>query len=167
MERVAAHLDTVTRRAEGRDRELGAAAARLEQLQRALADTEAENRRLGDTVSGQKAAILSLQAAVEADRRKEADPRHKHKTVRLIYKEHSDCSEDEAVMDRHGFSNNNNNNINNNDNDKDNNNHNHNRNRNHHHHHNNNNNNTNDSNSKNNNTPTQNNQHQPPQQHQQ
>ena len=113
MERVAAHLDTVTRRAEGRDRELGAAAARLEQLQRALADTEAENRRLGDTVSGQKAAILSLQAAVEADRRKEADPRHKHKTVRLIYKEHSDCSEDEAVIERHGFSNNNNNNNNN------------------------------------------------------
>ena len=113
MERVAAHLDTVTRRAEGRDRELGAAAARLEQLQRALADTEAENRRLGDTVSGQKAAILSLQAAVEADRRKEADPRHKHKTVWLIYKEHSDCSEDEAVIERHGFSNNNNN-INNN-----------------------------------------------------
>ena len=108
MERVAEHLDTVTRRAEGRDRELEAAAARLEQLQRALADTEAENRRLGDTVSGQKAAILSLQAAVEADRRKEADTRHKHKTVRLIYKEHSDGSEDEAAIERHGFSNNNN-----------------------------------------------------------
>ena len=50
-------------------------------------------------------AIMSLQTAVE-DRRKSES---RHKTVRLIYKDSSDVSGDESVMEKQRYTINNNN----------------------------------------------------------
>ena len=114
MEDVAQHFEAINRQVLERDLELDNMRARVTELQQALAEATAENRELDETVGQQKVTILSLQGAVEDTRRRSSDTA-RHKTVRLIYKDSSDLSGDEGVVqERHHqrFSNNNNNNNN-------------------------------------------------------
>ena len=106
MEDVAQHFEAVNRQIMDRDLELDNLRSRVTELQQSLEESLAENRELEETVGQQKVAILSLQGAVEDTRRRPDTARHK--TVRLIYKEHSDISGDEGVVqERHApYSNN-------------------------------------------------------------
>ena len=111
MEDVAQHFEAINRQVLDRDLELDSMRTRVTELQQALAEAVAENRELDETVGQQKGTILSLQGAVEDTRRRSDTARHK--TVRLIYKDSSDLSGDEGVVqERHQRFNNNNNNSN-------------------------------------------------------
>ena len=110
MENVAQHFEAVNRQVLDRDLELDNLRSRVMELQQSLTEALAENRELDETVGQQKVTILSLQGAVEDTRRRSDTVRHK--TVRLIYKDSSDLSGDEAVVqERHQRNNNNNNNA--------------------------------------------------------
>ena len=108
MENIAQHYDNVHLEIVNRDRELGNLRAEVSRLQDTLSESQAENQVLTETVNHQRIAIQSLQSAVESDRRRSEA---RHKTVRLIYKDGSDLSEDEAVIEKQRFTNNNNNNT--------------------------------------------------------
>lgn len=107
MEDVAQHFEAVNRQVLDRDLELDNMRSRVTELQQSLTEALADNRELDQTVSQQKVTILSLQGAVEDTRRRSDTARHK--TVRLIYKDSSDVSGDEGVVqERHQKYNNNN-----------------------------------------------------------
>ena len=110
MEDVAQHFEAVNRQVLDRDLELDNMRSRVTELQQSLTEALADNRVLDQTVDQQKVTILSLQGAVEDTRRRQADTAARHKTVRLIYKDSSDISGDEGVVqERHQRYNNNNN----------------------------------------------------------
>ena len=108
MEDVAQHFEVVNRQVLDRDLELDNMRSRVTELQHSLTEALADNRELDQTVSQQKVTILGLQGAVEDTRRRSDTSRHK--TVRLIYKDSSDISGDEGVVqEKHQRYNNNNN----------------------------------------------------------
>lgn len=101
MENIAHHFDNVNQEIVQRNLELDSLRQEVLRLQTNLSESFAENQDLHTTVDQQKMTIQSLQSAVE-DRRKSET---RHKTVRLIYKESSDISDDE--MEKHKYTNNN------------------------------------------------------------
>ena len=101
MENIAHHFDNVNQEIVQRNLELDNLRQEVLRLQTNLSESFAENQDLHNTLDQQKMTIQSLQTAVEDKRRSET----RHKTVRLIYKESSDISDDE--MEKHKYTNNN------------------------------------------------------------